>query len=218
MPVSLAPIICGASMHRIAASNPHQHKESDMTIARLACAAVAALCVLAAAPAAASYDRHSYSGYSDSSQKVRHAKKPSRVERRVVSRTDRRHRNYVSRRAPVHRGAVHMAAAGRTVQYLPHPPGCPRRLFCGCGAAYEVFGRPVRSLWLARAWYKFPRTSPAPGTVAVRRHHVFVLRQHVAGDRWLVADHNSGGRRSRLHVRSIAGLTIVNPRAGLAAL
>lgn len=96
-------------------------------------------------------------------------------------------------------------------QYLPHPAGCPRRAFCGCGAATEVFGAPLRNLWLARAWYKFPRAAPAPQMAAVRPHHVFVLRRHVAGNNWLVADHNSGGRKSRLHVRSIAGFTIVNP-------
>src|SRR3569623_3640440 len=45
---------------------------------------------------------------------------------------------------------------------LPHPAGCPRRAFCGCGAAVEVFGKPVRSLWLAATWLRFPRATPAP--------------------------------------------------------
>lgn len=101
---------------------------------------------------------------------------------------------------------------------LPHPEGCPRRAFCGCGAAIEVFGKPIRSLWLARNWLKFPRAAPAPGMVAARRGHVFVLRDHVRGPNWLVVDHNSGSRKSRLHVRSIAGFQIVNPRASLAGL
>jgi hypothetical protein len=48
--------------------------------------------------------------------------------------------------------------------------------------------------------------------VAVRRHHVFVLEQHVSGDTWLVYDANSGGRQTRIHERSIAGYVIVNPR------
>lgn len=104
-----------------------------------------------------------------------------------------------------------LSTAAFAQQILPHPRGCPSRAFCGCGAAVEVFGQPVRSLWLARAWYRFPRAYPSPGTVAVRRHHVFVLRQHLGGSTWLVADHNSGGRRSRLHARSIAGYTIVRP-------
>lgn len=100
----------------------------------------------------------------------------------------------------------------RPAQYLPHPAGCPSRSFCGCGASVRVFGHSVRSLWLAKAWFKFPRTSPAPGTVAVRRGHVFVLEQHISGSTWLVYDANSGGGRTRLHARSIAGLTIVQPR------
>lgn len=98
-------------------------------------------------------------------------------------------------------------------QMLPHPAGCPRSLFCGCGAAMEVFGTPRRDLWLAANWLRFPRTSPASGMVAARRGHVFVLKQQLGNGSWLVADYNSGGRQSRLHVRSLSGYTIVNPRA-----
>jgi hypothetical protein len=106
----------------------------------------------------------------------------------------------------------------RAATIIPHPSGCPRIAFCGCGAAVEIFGQPIRSLWLARAWFKFPKTQPAPGMVAVRRHHVFVLKQHVGGNRWLAADHNSGRRKSRLHVRSIAGYVIVDPRSRMAGV
>ena len=98
------------------------------------------------------------------------------------------------------------------VQMLAHPSGCPSRAFCGCGAAVEVFGSPRRDLWLAAAWLRFPRTSPASGMVAARRGHVFVLDSHVSGDVWMARDYNSGGHRSRLHARSIRGYTIVNPR------
>jgi hypothetical protein len=105
--------------------------------------------------------------------------------------------------------AVRVAAA-----IQPHPAGCPSRAFCGCGAAVRLFGAPVRSLWLAAAWFKFPRAEPAPGMVAVRRHHVFVLESHLGGSTWLAYDANSGGHATRLHARSIAGWTIVNPRAG----
>lgn len=94
---------------------------------------------------------------------------------------------------------------------VSHPAGCPRRAFCACGASVEVFGRPIRSLYLAAAWLKFKRTDPAPGKVAARRGHVFVLKEHVAGSIWLVVDHNSGGRKSRIHHRSIAGFAIVDP-------
>lgn len=98
-------------------------------------------------------------------------------------------------------------------QILPHPAGCPRVAFCGCGAAVDVFKAPRRDLWQARAWFKFPRSSPSSGMVAVRRGHVFVLRQHIRDSIWLVYDANSGGRKTRLHERSISGWTIVNPLA-----
>jgi hypothetical protein len=45
----------------------------------------------------------------------------------------------------------------------------------------------------------------------VANHHVFVLKQDMGNGQWLVADYNSGGHLSRLHVRGIAGYTIVNP-------
>lgn len=95
---------------------------------------------------------------------------------------------------------------------VSHPAGCPRRAFCGCGASVEIFGHPVRNLFLARNWFKFPRAMAAPGMVAVRRGHVFVLRSHIGGAIWLVYDANSGHRDTRVHNRSIAGLAIVNPR------
>jgi hypothetical protein len=94
---------------------------------------------------------------------------------------------------------------------VEHPAGCPRSAFCGCGAAVRVFGTPVRALWLASNWFKFPRAAPAPGMAAVRSHHVFVLEQHLSGDTWLAYDANSGGHQTRLHARSIAGYAIVNP-------
>lgn len=92
-----------------------------------------------------------------------------------------------------------------------HPSGCPARAFCGCGAAVRVFGRPVRELWLAANWFKFPRAMPAPGMVAVRRHHVFVLEHQINGNVWMVYDANSGRRQARIHERSLSGYTIVNP-------
>lgn len=106
----------------------------------------------------------------------------------------------------------HQHVSGYAGQVVAHPAGCPRRAFCGCGASVEVFGRPVRNLFLAANWLRFPRTSPAPGMAAARRGHVFVLRQHIGGSVWLVFDANSGGQRTRVHPRSIAGYAIVNPR------
>lgn len=92
------------------------------------------------------------------------------------------------------------------------PAGCPSS-FCGCGASLRVFGRIIPELNLASNWLRFPRTSPAPGMVAARRGHVFVLEQHLGGDMWMAYDANSGGRATRLHARSLRGYTIVNPRA-----
>lgn len=107
-------------------------------------------------------------------------------------------------------------AASEGVSFLPHPAGCPRRAFCACGASVEVFGRSIKALWPARAWFKYPRSAPGYKMVAVRNHHVFVLISQVDGNNWLVKDFNSGGHRSRQHVVSIRGWTIVNPTGRLA--
>jgi hypothetical protein len=98
------------------------------------------------------------------------------------------------------------------VSFLPHPEGCPRIAFCGCGAAKDLeLEDKDKELWAAVSWYKFPRAKPAPNTVAVAAHHVFVLKRDMGGGQWLVADYNSGGHLSRLHVRGLGGFTIVNP-------
>lgn len=106
--------------------------------------------------------------------------------------------------------------ARAVTSYLPHPSGCPRTAFCACGAAVEVFGTPRRDLWPARAWYRFPAASPGYKMVAVRNHHVFVLREQVQGTIWKVADYNSGGHQSQLHERDIRGYKIVNPHGSYA--
>lgn len=94
------------------------------------------------------------------------------------------------------------------------PAGCPFA-FCGCGAALRVFGRIVPELNLAANWLRFPRTSLAPGMVAARRGHVFVLEQDVGGDVWMAYDANSGGHATRIHARSLRGYTVVNPRGAV---
>ena len=77
-----------------------------------------------------------------------------------------------------------------------------------------MFGEIRKELNLAANWVrKFPRAQAAPGMVAARPGHVFVLMSHVEGNKWMVHDGNSGGGKTRRHVRSIAGYTIVNPRA-----
>lgn len=93
------------------------------------------------------------------------------------------------------------------------PSGCPHS-FCGCAASIRVFGHIVPGLNLAANWLRFPRTSPAPGMVAARHGHVFVLEQHVGGDVWMAYDGNSGGRATRVHARSLRGYAVVNPRVG----
>lgn len=104
-------------------------------------------------------------------------------------------------------------ANGNSVIVGGRPPGCPHR-FCGCAASLYVFGEIRKELNLAANWVrKFPRAQAAPGMVAARPGHVFVLMSHVEGNKWMVHDGNSGGGKTRRHVRSIAGYTIVNPRA-----
>jgi len=92
------------------------------------------------------------------------------------------------------------------------PAGCPAE-FCGCEASLYVFGEIRRELNLASAWMrKFPRAQPAPGMAVVRNHHVMILMRHVDGKDWLVHDGNSGGRKTREHIRSISGYVVVEPR------
>jgi hypothetical protein len=92
------------------------------------------------------------------------------------------------------------------------PSGCPRA-FCGCGASLQVFGKIIPALNLADNWLRFPRAAPAPGMVAARHGHVFVLKEHLGGNVWLAHDSNSGRHLTRLHPRSIAGYSIVNPHS-----
>lgn len=138
---------------------------------------------------------------------------PGLYESKRIARANR-FRN-VEFGAPMYPPETAQSFLAHDPQILPHPPGCPRRAFCGCGAAVEVFGRPIRSLWLAANWLRFPRASPAPGMVAARRGHVFVIRQVLGGGKVLAYDANSGGRRTRLHVRSLAGFVVVDPRGGV---
>lgn len=91
------------------------------------------------------------------------------------------------------------------------PAGCPHR-FCGCEASRYVFGKIKPELNLAYNWIReFPRTSPAPGMAAARSGHVMILISHAGGNDWLVHDGNSGGGKTREHVRSIRGYVIVDP-------
>jgi hypothetical protein len=145
----------------------------------------------------------------------------------VQARPDR-FRSARAARPNVQERARHSRAGGRAyaraqisgqAQILGgRPAGCPRQ-FCGCVASIKLFGRIRADLNLASNWLrKFPRTSPAPLMAAARPGHVMVLLSHVSGDRWLVHDGNSGGGRTRIHVRSIRGFAVVNPHARVARL
>lgn len=101
---------------------------------------------------------------------------------------------------------------------LEHPAGCPRTAFCGFGVAMKVYGRPVRDLWLAANWRRFPHADPAHGMVAVREHHVFYIEAVLSNGNVLAYDPNSGRHQTRLHVRSLAGYSVRNPNVDVANL
>lgn len=94
---------------------------------------------------------------------------------------------------------------------VSHPSGCPHSAFCGCGVSVKVFGHPIRNLYLASNWFKFPHAAPAPGMVAVRNHHVMYIEAVDANGNAVVYDPNSGGHQTRIHTRSLAGYRVVNP-------
>lgn len=102
-------------------------------------------------------------------------------------------------------------AFSESVQVVDHPPGCPRRAFCGCGVSVKVFGRPIRDLFLASNWRRFARAFAGPGMVAVRNHHVMYIISTDGSGNALVYDPNSGGHQTRIHYRSLAGYEIRNP-------
>jgi hypothetical protein len=115
-------------------------------------------------------------------------------------------------RAPKRLPPADASAGGEDVSILPHPAGCPHVAFCGCGASVEAFGHSVRALWRAAAWLAFPPAAPGPGMAAVRAHHVMIIRQYLGDDHALVYDANSGGHLTRVHVVSLRGFRIRNPR------
>ena len=98
-----------------------------------------------------------------------------------------------------------------------HPSGCPSTAFCGCGTSIWAFGHSVRSLWLARAWLRFPRAQAASGNVAIFRGggHVAGIIQAFRDGTALLYDPNSGGHQTRIHRRSIRGAIIVNPHGNI---
>lgn len=125
-----------------------------------------------------------------------------------------RHRS-IAHRHHYRRIRVASLGGGGGTQMVAHPAGCPSRAFCGCGAAVRLFGSPIRSLWLAANWLRFPRAEPGPNMAAVRMHHVMIIIAYHGNGRATVYDANSGHHQTRIHDRSLAGYRIVNPhRAG----
>jgi hypothetical protein len=98
-------------------------------------------------------------------------------------------------------------------QIVAHPVGCQRRLFCGCGVSVKAFGKPIRELFLARNWgYYFNPAPFASGNVAWSYGHVVYI---LGGTRSaaLLYDPNSGGGKTRVHVRNISRYYIVDPNS-----
>lgn len=106
------------------------------------------------------------------------------------------------------------AAPSEEAQIVEHPAGCPHRSFCGCGTSLFLLGKAVAQggLAIARNWLGFPEAEPGPGMAAARSGHVFAILRVLSPGKVLAYDPNSGGHQTRVHVRSLAGYKVVNPR------
>lgn len=115
-------------------------------------------------------------------------------------------------------GAKSRSAYARGSVVGGRPSGCPSR-YCGCASArYLGIPNPGGRLNLAANWLRlFPRTSPAPRMAAARRGHVFVILRVTGPGKVLAFDPNSGRGATRVHERSLAGFTVVNPHARYAS-
>ena len=104
---------------------------------------------------------------------------------------------------------------GEREEIVPNPPGCPPRLFCGCGVAWKVYGHHVASpnLDASSTWASFPRAPCAPGHVAVWSGHVAYILE-CRGSEAKLWDPNSGGHLTRIHWRELPG-RVVEPPSGL---
>ncbi len=92
------------------------------------------------------------------------------------------------------------------------PAGCPHA-YCGCAVSLKVFGRIVDGLNLAANWSRFRSADPAPGRVAYRAHHVFLI-QEVNSDGTVVAyNPNSGRGLTRIVTVSLRGYRVVDPNS-----
>ena len=178
---------------------------------RLICAALAFLCVLVIASPASARHRHSTHlrhhqqeyvtqltvGDSWMASDSRYGAIPS-VEQ---PRRERHH-------GPVMDAHGNRAVANGEVHYLPHPPGVRRTQFCGAGAWYALTGQVVNGGTWAIADY-WPGHYHGSTPVAHWPGHVAIIRQNYGNGTALMEDYNSGGHKSRLWVRSLAGARII---------
>lgn len=100
---------------------------------------------------------------------------------------------------------LHHSSQAGVVKFLPHPAGCPRTLFCGCGARKSLGISDVR-LNLASNWTRFYHGITQ---VAVWPGHVAIIRQNFNDGTALLEDYNSGGHLSRLWRQPLRGAKIV---------
>lgn len=100
-------------------------------------------------------------------------------------------------------------------QIVSHPSGCPRTAFCGCGVSLRVWGALKKAFYTARSYYSLPRTTCAPGMVAIlHAHHVAAIESCDGNGIATLYDPNSGSHLTRIHQRDISRATIVNPHGG----
>lgn len=169
--------------------------------------ATAALILTLISPVSARGCAHSWHCWSgDYRQHVRHIRHVRHAYYKHHRKAHRKVHRAKRRTIPVIDPNIVVAAKD-----MPHPAGCPSRAFCGCGTALYVFKKNIRELWLASNWFRFPRTEAAPGMVAVRNHHVFAIVKVIRPGLALAYDPNSGGHRTRIHPRRLAGFVVVDP-------
>jgi hypothetical protein len=180
----------------------------------LVATATVMLITLATPVSAKRYTDYCYRNCQSSGHHVRHARYHVRHAKRHKGK---RHKK---RYTPVrdYGSVVVRRAYSDRVAVLPHPPGCPQTAFCGCGTALHIFGKPLRDLWLAANWLRFPLAKPGPGMVAVRQHHVFAILRVISPGVVLAYDPNSGGHQTRIHARSLAGYSVRNPNTKVSLL
>lgn len=156
------------------------------------------------------YDRHDPRGFGARQTVSLKVAGFKQIKRKHERKHERRYRE--KPRIPKNYAARTKVNSSTATRIVAHPPGCPSRAFCGCGTSLHIFGKNIREAWLARWWFRFPVSTPGPGKVAVRRHHVFAILRDLGGGRVLAYDPNSGGHKTRIHVRSLAGYSVRDPR------